>query len=318
MIRALALVCVPLCGLLGSCRRPPPGPPSDTAAVVPLFGPAVARAVIGGRADEGQHHVWLLVGGDAIVRIDLNARTASRAPIALPRGNSCWGLARLVDGSLWTICGRSALAQIGVDGRIAREIVLPEPHFGLYSRDDRLVYQPARFRVSGGLLFAGVPGDAHPAAWSGIEPRTFPGLARAAVAALNMIACGPTRSTEQPCWFPDDTSVALIGPSGQTRRVGLSGLTRVAPEVLLASDNPPRPLRDVFVEESGTVWVLSSGTPPPGRQAESGGWLLAQYTSGGALVRIRRLTEPVRLILDVRGDALVVLSGTGMVAEVNR
>jgi hypothetical protein len=286
--------------------------------VVPLFGPAIPRDVIGGRADDAQHQVWLLVGGAAIVRLDLNARAASRTPIAQSMGHSCWGLARLADGSLWTICGRSRLTQIAVDGRIAREIVLAEPHFGLYSRGDRLIYQPARFTSSGGLLFAGVPGDAHPAAWSGIEPRSFPALARASAAALNMVACGPTRSTEQPCWFPDDTSVALIGPSGQTRRVEVSGLMHVAPEVLLAAENPARPLRDVFVEESGTIWVLSSGTPPPHAEDQPGGWLLAEYASGGALVRIRRLSEPVRLILDARREGLVVLSGAGMVAEVRR
>jgi hypothetical protein len=303
--------------MFSACRRPPSGPPSDVAAVAPLFGPAVPREVIGGRADDGQHQVWLLAG-DAIVRIDLTARTATRASIALPKGNSCWGLARLADGTLWTIRGRRTLAQVGVDGRIVREVVLAEPHFGLYARGDRLVYQPARFLPSGTLLFAGVPGDAHPAAWSGIEPRRFPALARASAAALNMVACGPTRSTEQPCWFPDDTSVALIGPSGQTRRVALSGLTRVAPEVLLATDNPARPLRDVFVDERGTIWVLSSGTPPPGAEDQPGGWLLAEYTSGGTLVRIRRLTEPVRLILDVRREGLVVLSGAGMVAKLDR
>jgi hypothetical protein len=74
----------------------------------------------------------------------------------------------------------------------------------------------------------------------------------------------------------------------------------------------------VFVEESGTIWVLSSGTPPPHAEDQPGGWLLAEYASGGALVRIRRLSEPVRLILDARREGLVVLSGAGMVAEVRR
>jgi hypothetical protein len=167
-------------------------------------------------------------------------------------------------------------------------------------------------------LFAGVPGDAHPEPWSAINPRSFPALARASAAALNMIACGSTRTTEQPCWFPDDTSVALVGPTGDTRRVALSGLTRVAPEILLASDNPARPLRDVFVEETGAIWVLSSGTAPPGAEREPGGWLLAEYAPDGALARIRRLSEAVRLILDVDRERLVVLSGAGMVAEISR
>ena len=276
------------------------------------------REVIGGRARDGLGRVWLLANGQAIVSIDLRVGVASRTVIVRPSGTSCWGLARLDDGSLWTLLGRSALAEVGAGGFIAREIALQEPHFGLYARGDRLVYQPARFVPSGGLLFAGVPGNPHPAPWSTIEPRSFPAMPRASAAALNMVVCGATHTAEQPCWFPDDTSIALIGPAGQTRRVALSGLTRVAPEVLLTSDTPARPLRDVFVEESGTIWVLSSGTPPAEAGDLPGGWMLAEYTGAGARVRMRRLSESVRLILDVNRGRLIVLSGTGMVAEVRR
>jgi hypothetical protein len=283
-----------------------------------LFGPVLTREVIGGRAGDGRDRVWLLANGEAIVSINLRLAIASRTEIARPGGKSCWGLARLDNGSLWTLLGRSALAEVGAGGFIAREIALQEPLFGLYARGDRLVYQPARFVPAGGLLFAGVPGDLHPDPWSAIKPRSFPGMARASAAALNMVVCGATHTAEQPCWFPDDTSIALIGPAGQTRRVALSGLTRVAPEVLLTSANPSRPLRDVFVEESGTIWVLSGGAPPVDASDVPGGWLLAEYTGGGAHVRLRRLSEPVRLILDVNRERLVVLSGTGMVAEVRR
>jgi hypothetical protein len=317
-MRSLRIVAMALYAMLTACRRAPDTSDLNVASVLPLYGPAISREVIGGRSDDGRSHEWLLAGGEAIVQIDLKAGVVTRTPIALPRGESCWGLARLDDGSLWTLRGRSTLAQIASDGRITREIVLPEPHFGLYARGNRLVYQPARFISSGGLLFAGVPGDVHPAGWSAIEPRNFPALARASAAALNMVACGPTRTTEQPCWFPDDIAVALIGPAGETRRLALSGLTRVQPEVLLTSDNPPRPLRDVFVEDTGSLWVLSSGTPPSGAGDAPGGWLLAEYASGGGLVRMRRLSEAVRLILDVNRQGLLVLSGAGMVAEVPR
>jgi len=307
-----------LCAVLTACRPVPDRRDPDVAPVLPLYGPVISREVIGGRSDDGGSHEWLLAGGEAIVQIDLKAGVANRKPIALSHGENCWGLARLDDGSLWTLRGRSTLAGIASDGRIVREIVLPEPHFGLYARGDRLVYQPARFIPSGRLLFAGVPGDAHPAGWSAIEPRSFPALARASAAALNMVACGPTRTAEQPCWFPDDIVIFLIGPAGETRRLALSGLTRVAPEVLLTSDNPARPLRDVFVEETGTIWVLSTGTPPASAGDEPGGWLLAEYAPDGSLVRMRQLSEAARLILDVQRERLVLLSGAGMVAEVVR
>jgi hypothetical protein len=318
MTHRLAIASVALCGLMCGCHRgarhvnPPPAP------VQPLFGPVMTREVIGGRAVDGRGRVWLLANGQAIVGIDLRVGIASRTEISRPSGKTCWGLARLDEGSLWTLFGRSTLAEVGADGHIAREIALQEPHFGLYARGDRLVYQPARLVPSGDLLFAGVPGNPHPERWSAIEPRSFPAMARASAAALNMVVCGATRTTEQPCWFPDDASIALIGPAGETRRVALSGLTRVAPEVLLTSDNPARPLRDVFVEESGTIWVLSSGTPAVEAGDVPGGWLLAEYTGAGAPVRMRRLSEPVRLILDVNRERLIVLAGTGMVAEVLR
>jgi len=318
MTSRLAIGWIALWVLAAACHRMPDHTTPDVAPVLPLFGPVIAREVVGGRADDRLDRVWMLAAGEAVVRIDLQERAATRIPLAIPKGESCWGLARLDDGSLWTLRGRSGLAQIAADGQIAREIALQEPHFGLYARGDRLLYQPARFVPSGGLLFAGVPGDAHPQPWSTIEPRRFPALARASAAALNMIACGSTRTAEQPCWFPDDTTVALVGPLGQTRRVALPGLTRVAPEVLLASANPARPLRDVFVEETGAIWVLSSGAAPPGAADEPGGWLLAEYTSTGVPVRARRLSEAVRLLLGVDRTRVLVLSGAGMVAEVPR
>lgn len=307
-----------LCGIVCACHRVPVASDPQIAVVRSLFGPVISGDVIGGRADDGRERVWMLAGGDAIVAVDLHAGVASRTPIARPSHDSCWGLARLDDGSLWTLVGRDTLTQIDAGGRISRAIVLAEAHFGLYARGNRLVYQPARFGQSGRLLFAGVPGDPRPAPWSGIEARSFPGMARASVAALNMVACGATRTTEQPCWFPDDTSVALVDPQGRTRHVALPGLTRIAPAVLLASDKPSRPLRDVFVESTGRIWVLSSGTPAPRAPDGSGGWLLAEYTNGGVPVRARRLSEPVRLILNVDRSRVVLLAGSGMVAEITR
>jgi hypothetical protein len=312
------IVGVALFGLVPGCRRAPAAADLPIATVRPLFGPVIPREVIGGRTDDGRGRLWLLAAGEAIVTVDLHAGVASRTSIATRTAGSCWGLARLDDGSLWTLVGRDTLAQIAGDGRIAREIPLPEPHFCLYARGDRLVYQPARFVQSGGLLFAGVPGDPNPKPWSEIEPRSFPALARASAAALNMIACGVTRTAEQPCWFPDDTAVALVGPAGQTRRLELAGLTRVPPEVLLTSDNPAKPLRDVCVDETGAIWVLSSGSPRRAEGDAPGGWLLGQYTAAGTLVGLRQLSEAVRLILNVDRDRLVVLSGAGMVAEVWR
>jgi len=308
----LGIVCATMCG----CHSAPVTTDGRVVTVRPLFGPVVSSEVIGGRAPDRSGHVLLLAGGESIVTVDMSAGLANRTPLAIPRNDNCWGLARLDDGSVWTLRGRSVLAQIGPDGRILREIGLPEPHFGLYSSGDRLVYQPARFMPAGRLLQIGVPGDSHPTAWSAFEARPFPTLARASAAALNMVACGATHTEEQPCWFPDDTAIALVTRAGETRWLSLGGLTRVAPEVLLTSDNPPRPVRDVFVDRQGSIWVLSSGTAPPNAREEPGGWLLGQYTAGGALVAVSRLSSPVRLILHAEPRRVLVLTGAGMVGEV--
>lgn len=302
--------------LVTSCQQASTLAVADTLPVLPLFGPVISQDVIGGHADDRGDRVWMLAGGDAIVSVDVRSGVANRTPIARAAAGLCWGLARLRDGSLWTLKGRSALLQIAPDGGIAREIALQEAHFGLYSTDDRLVYQPARFVQVGPLLFSGQPGDARPAPWSTIVARPFPSLARASAAALNMVACGSTRTGEEPCWFPDDTTVALVRPDGGTRRLSLDGLIHVAPEVLLTSDRPARPLRDVFINQDGSLWVLSSGTPPAAREEEVGGWLLAHYTAAGALAGIHRLADPVRLILRAEPRRLIVLTGAGMVGQV--
>jgi hypothetical protein len=145
--------------------------------------------------------------------------------------------------------------------------------------------------------------------------RAFPGIARAQLSALNMVACGSSERAERPCWFPYEAVVSLIDPRGATRRMALSGLVEVAPEVLLAAENPARPVRDVFVDRRGRLWVLSSGVAPPDAVGP-GGWILARYAADGAAQGQVRLAEPVRLILRADDDRVIVLAGSGQVSEV--
>src|SRR5262249_54502977 len=138
------------------------------------------------------------------------------------------------------------------------------------------------------------------------------------VAALNMITCGPTHVAELPCWFPDEAAVALVEEDGTTRRVTLAGLDIVTPEALLTSDNPRRPVRDAYVDGAGMIWILSSGTPPPGAADVPGGWLLARYALDGAPRGVWRLSEAARLVL--RGDPrfVILLMSTGLGGQVPR
>ena len=302
---------------LAACRTTVVRQAAESAVpVAPLFGPAVSAEVIGGKAEDDEGRVWLLAGGSAIVRVDLDRREIERVALRVSSAELCWGLARLADGSLWTLKGRRTLVAIGEAGRIDREFALATPHFGLFASGERLLYQAAEFTPPAPALRAGIPGDEHPRPWSDVATRPFAALARASAAALNMISCGSSRTAERPCWFPDEAAVSLIQASGATRRVPLEGLEVIAPEILLTSDNPARPVRDAYVDERGVLWVLSSGRPPADASERPGGWVLARYSPRGALIGLQSLTEPVRLILRASGGRATVLTGAGMIAEV--
>lgn len=301
---------------LGACQTAIVGQaPASAPAGAPLFGPIIGAEVIGGRA-EHNGVVSLLAGGSALVRVDLAARRFERIPLKLEPGDQCWGLAWLADGSLWTLRGRRSVIRVEADGRIGRDIPLDAAHFGLFGSEDRLVYQRAEFTPPAPALQSGVPGDPAPGSWSGLTTRAFAGLERGSAAALNMVSCGSSRGAERACWFPDEAAVALIDPAGRTRRVELSGLQVVPPAVLLTAENPPRPVRDAYVDEAGGLWVLSTGTPPAGLPDQPGGWLLARYGPGGVPIGVSRLAEPARLILRVSAGRATILTVAGMVVEV--
>src|SRR5262249_59594746 len=131
-------------------------------------------------------------------------------------------LAGLGHGPRWPQKGRRRPPRIAPAGRIARELPLAAAHFGLFGAGDRLLFQRADFAPPGPALLAGAPDGPSRAPWSAIATRTFPSLARASVAALNMITCGPTHVAERPCWFPDEAAVSLLEEDGTTRRVTLA------------------------------------------------------------------------------------------------
>ena len=313
MPRAGVLV---LAVVMGACRTSVGQAPA-AATLVPIFGPVTGAEVIGGRADEGDD-VLLLAGGVDVVRVGLSARRFSRVRLGVAPGEECWNLARLGDGSLWTLKGRRTVAQIAADGSLVRQVALAEPHFGLFDAGDRLLFQRADFAPPAPALLAGVPGDPSRSPWSTIATRAFPSLARASVAALNMITCGASDASERACWFPDEPAVWLVRGDGSTRRVTLPGLAVVAPEELLTSDYPRRPVRDAYVDTGGGIWVLSSGTPPPNVGEVPGGWMLARYGSDGAAQGLTRLSNAARLILRVDARHVTLLLSTGMVAQVRR
>ena len=280
------------------------------------FGPVLGNELIVGHAIAGRT-AWLATGGDALIQIDFDASRFSRAPLhPLHENEHVWGLARTNAGEMWTLIGRSTLAQVEDDGAIGRRIALDEPHVGVFGGGKELVFQIMNFHPPAPALEAGPPGGATRHPWSGMRIRDLP-FTRGAVAALNLVSCGATAGAVMPCWFPDQPSLTLTDRSGASRDLALDGLPVVAPELLLASDNPRRPIRDVLVTAGNAVWVIGSGEPPGGDASpRPGGWLLARYDVDGRLFRRVQLPEPARLLLGVRDDTCLLLAWDGRVVEV--
>ena len=299
----------------GACRAGSIAREPGVLPFRPVFGPVVGSEVIGGRVDAG-NDVWLLLGGTELVHVDLPTRRSRRVALKIAPGESCWGLARLDDGSLWTIKGRRSLIRIDPDGTVVKDEALSEPHLGLSAARDRLVYQVAAFTPPGPALRAGRPGDPNTTPWSEMTTRTFDTIARASAVALNMVSCGGTSRQERPCWFPDEAAVSLIDAAGATRRLDLPGLAVVSPEILLTAENPARPVRDAYLDRDGGLWVLSTGTAPPDRGDRPGGWILARYGPGATPLGVHRLTDSARLILHAEPGRALLLTGAGMVVEV--
>src|SRR4051812_8926092 len=86
--------------LFSACRAPAVGH-TDAVRLTPLFGPVIGDEVIRGREDA--NGMVLLVGAATLLHIDLAARRSWRTAIAVAAGEACWGLARMEDGSLWSL-----------------------------------------------------------------------------------------------------------------------------------------------------------------------------------------------------------------------
>ena len=291
---------------------------TTTARLFPLFGPVTNKDIISGHVMDDRGRAWLMVGGSRLLWIDDERRTYEAVSIPVPPHEDCWGLARLSDGSLWTLLGWNIAAQLATDGSIERSVELSVAHLGLFGAGDRLVFQRASLPSNTPALFSGRPDDADTARvpWSTLRARPFDALASGAAAALNLVACGLSQRAEVPCWFPDEPVVSLVAPDGRTSRVELAGLPRVAPETLINARVPRRPIRDVYVEADGTIWVISTGVAPEHSPNVPGGWLLARYSLRGEPIDRRVMPEPVRLILRADRGRAVVLTGSGMVSEV--
>jgi len=290
---------------------------SDVAILTARFGPIADLGTISGHVVEDHGATAVLLAGDAsLVAINTDARTQRAVTLPCSGANRCWGLARLADGTLWTLRGMHAVVQVSRNGAVLRELPLVAAQLGVHGAGSRLVLQPGTLPVGQPVLFAGTASALSQDPWSTMRARPFDALATGAAAALNLVSCGVSLTGEIPCWFPDEPSLFLVAESGATRVVGLEGLPRAAPELLINARVPQRPVRDVFVEQDGTIWVISTGTAASSAPDLPGGWLIARYGKHGEPIDRRVLPEPVRIILRAAHGRALVLTGAGTVSEV--
>lgn len=312
MTNRLAAVCCVLALSAVACSRYPARPSTWQVR----FGPVIDTEVVTGRAVTGST-AWIVTGRDALIRIDLARGRHSRAAIQpLAPGEHTWGLASIGRGGMWLLVGRSALAEISGEGRILQRIELPEAHVNVFAAEHELLYQVMSFQPPAQALVIGPPGASQRRPWGTMKTRPM-ALARGAVAALNLVSCGASVDSTSACWFPDEAAVTVTAADGTSRRLELRDLPTVSPEVLLAAENPRRPVRDVFMLAGGNFWLLASGNAPAPQAVERpGGWWLSRYSREGAVTRRVQLPEPARLILGASDDTCVVLSWDGRVVEV--
>ena len=311
MLQRRTVACIALAVAVAGCRHP-----ASPGSWKTRFGPAITSEVIVGHLVTGGS-AWILTDGDALVHIDLEGERYTRNVLRpLAPGEHPWGLASVAGGGMWTLLGRTLLAELSGDGRILRRVNLTQPHMGVFGGGRHLLYQVVSFQPPADALLAGPPGEDGRRPWGAMKTRALP-LARTAVAALNLVSCGSTAGRSVPCWFPDLAEVTLTDSTGSSRTLALEGLPLVAPEVLLASDNPQRPVRDALISASNDLWVLGSGrAPSAGSPDRRGGWLLAKYSENGKLMRRIQLPEPARLLLSVSDDRCLLLAWNGSVVEV--
>ena len=289
---------------------------TEVANLTARFGPIADLGTISGHVLDNGTSVIVVAGEASLVAIDLGASTYHTAALPCSGRNRCWGLARLADGSLWTLKGMHSVMQVSRQGHALREVPVDTAQLGVHGVGLRLVLQPGALPAGQPVLFSGTVAALSRDPWSTMRARSFDALATGAAAELNLVSCGVSLTEEIPCWFPDEPALSLISEFGVTRVIVLDGLPHVAPESLINARVPQRPVRDVFVESDGTIWVISTGTSASASPDLPGGWLIARYGSHGEPIDRRQLPEPVRIILRAAHGRALVLTGAGMVSEV--
>ena len=317
--RAITLVIIAALVLGASCRS---GPPAGQAKETPLGRadghpvggavPVTARELIAGRAIAGET-VLLLTDRPALVTIDLKRTTAIGTIVSgLDEGERPWGLAWLVDNTLWTLLTPDTLGQLDFDGRVLGRVKLAGPHLELYGFGSSVILQAFGTSVGEAVLVRGSPRGTIWDAFGPLKTRAG-GSSRLERTLVNLVACGATRADEVPCWFADQASVSLVRSDGRERWVDLGKSVNVGDPAVI--EGIRHPIRDLFVDGAGDMWVLWTSGQRRGEEANLG-WHLSRHDQLGRLVTSAELTTPGRRLLRAGGRMCRMLAPSGRMVDV--
>jgi hypothetical protein len=274
------------------------------ARAVPGTRPVPPQLIVGRSGCGGA--TWLLTDARDLVQIphETNAPVI-RAVKGLQAGDKPWGLACLIDGSLWTLANSFTLVRMTPDGIVRERVTLRVVMLSLFGWTDRLLFVQLPLLIARPILTTALPrsiGEQQP--WPKFLGRAAE--SRADLIARNLVNCGIGRGRDLPCWFADD------------RRITVSdGLAATSVSFAALYDGPvdaAAPIWDVALGGATTRWVLVTAAAPVAGHKVGG--RLAKTTAQGETEASLSLTPPARAIVHAGDTRCVLLTVDGQLVEV--
>jgi hypothetical protein len=276
-----------------SLRTIPVAPPISSALIV-------GRAACGGTT-------WLLSEQRELLAFTHATRRVRRYHVTGLRANDRpWSLACVGEGTLWTLATSHAMVRLAPDGAVRERVDVPWPRVVLFGWLNRVVFQQLPVLAAAPVLMTSPPQrPLDLAEWPGLRGRAT--AARRDLVSNNLVNCGIGMAKVLPCWFADDTRVAMS--DGATVAWVTFGSLRGR------GVDQSAPIWDLAVAGPEALWLLAARATPS-RDHRLGGRLIRANHAG---IEQRGLDLPsgARVILAATETASVLLAGDGTIVEVN-
>jgi hypothetical protein len=223
------------------------------------------------------------------------------------------------DGTVWVLGDRGRLVYrfSEATGERIEKRRLPEPSQGVVTLWRHVGFFAVRLRPGEPLLLRATDAGIRP--FSPLLSRNASDMTELLIA--NLIRCGSGTPRALPCWFTaGEPEVLLLDRNGALRRVPVPSFV-TPPASSRPRDDPGSkfayPVRDAFLLENGTLWVLANqeGDRTPLEEGSVRGRHAALVRPGHP-PRVVPLPSEGRAILDATEQSLVVLLADGVVARV--